>query len=96
MPSIVTRVSEPDAYSHFDAQTLRLVPCQHEGIAQWASATTKVWYAEICCYSSVGDLSQRSRSSSAAKRTLHMQKTQLKLASHTSQPGLDEQHSCVL
>lgn len=42
LPSIVTRAAEKDLYSHFDARTLRLVPCQHEHIAKWEADSVQV------------------------------------------------------
>lgn len=42
LPSIATKALEVDACSGLDFRTLKLVPCQHEGMAQWEAATVKV------------------------------------------------------
>lgn len=42
LPSIVTKAVQGDVFSHFDARTLRLVPCQHEHMAQWEAEAVQV------------------------------------------------------
>ena len=42
LPSIVTRALEGDACSDLDFKTLKLVPCQYEGMAQWEATSVRV------------------------------------------------------
>lgn len=42
LPSIVTKALEADACKDLDFRTLKLVPCQHESMAQWQATSIQV------------------------------------------------------